>query len=471
MLHTISRWRLLNHGERVVVGVSGGPDSTALLALLSDLAKEWSLSLTAAHLDHCINPELGALTWEQTQEFAARLGLEWVGKRENVLQHQAREGGSLHQVARRVRYQFFDSVASQVGANVVATGHSADDQAETVLMRIFKGSGALGASGIPPKREADGVTIIRPLIAHRRTALAVFCRERELEYVEDPANVELSFLRSRVRHEVIPLLEKAFGHDVVPHIASFSDRLREDQKVLDKQVSLLMKNPGVERTSSGFTFPGNLLENEPPGLLKLLVIRVLEAIGGKTPRLKADHLDAVADTARREGRDRKIILPSGWEVSVGSSMVRIGLSLPSTFPLDALILKCPGSTEVRNLGIRLHVRRCRVAPDPLPAERADEAYFSAEAVRGGLSVRNRRPGDIIFPLGAPGRRKLKKVMIERKIPKTMRDRVPIIITGAEGDEEILWVVGVALSESCRIGKDDKELWHLRVESLIDSPQA
>lgn len=471
MVQAITRWSLLERGDHVVVGVSGGPDSTALLALLCDLADEWQLVLTAAHLDHGINRELGALAWEQTYELAARLGVRWVGEREDVPGHQAREGGSLHQVARRLRYRFFRSVASQEGAKLVATAHTADDQAETVLMRVLRGAGALGASGIPPKRQTKGVTIVRPLLAHRRSSLSALCSQRGLPFLEDPANVEVSFLRSRVRLEVLPLLEKAFGHDVVPHLAAFAERLREDREALDEQVSWLMKSPEVERSSTALVFPTSLLENKPPGLVKLLVIRALEALGGKAPRLRATQLDSVVDTARRRGKSRRIILPNGWEVSISSSVVRIGLRPPPVSPMEPVALKCPGSTEVGELGIRVHVSECRTAPETLPSERGGEAYLKAEAVREGLAVRNRRAGDMVFPLGAPGRRKLKKVMIDRKIPKTMRDTVPIIITGRGDDEEILWAVGVVLSERCRVGRGDTGLWHIKVEPLEDNDPA
>jgi len=144
MTRHVRRWGLLNPHDSVVVAVSGGPDSTALLALLCDLAKEWKLEVTAAHLDHGINREMGEVAWKQTRELAERFGVRWFGRREDVLQLQENEGASLHQVARRVRYKFFTSLASEVGAGLIATGHTADDQAETVLMRLLRGAGPLG---------------------------------------------------------------------------------------------------------------------------------------------------------------------------------------------------------------------------------------------------------------------------------------------------------------------------------------
>lgn len=465
MLASIDRWGLLSSGENVVVAVSGGPDSTALLALMCDLAKEWNLTLTAAHLDHGINPELGEIAWLQTQELAKRLGVKWVGKREDVLQARGQEGSSIHQVARRLRYQFFISVASQVGAELVATGHTADDQAETVLMRIMRGSGVLGASGIPAKRAAESATIIRPLLAHRRSDLAAFCRERDLPYVDDPANVEVSFLRSRVRHEVLPVLEKAFGHDVVPHIVSFAERLREDQEVLSEKVALLMSNPGVKRTSTALTFPRGILENESPSVIKLLLVRALEYIRGRPPRLKAVHLESLVSTATQGAHDCTVGLPGGFEVHWGKSIVRIGAVLPLVAPMKPVVLKCPGETEVPALGVRVKVAKCHPPPGNFPSERGDEVYIRFGAIRGGLSIRTRRPGDSFLPLGAPGRRKLKKVLIDRKVSRPSRDKVPIITTGAGSNEEILWVVGVALSESCRASSSDKEVWYIEVEPL------
>ncbi|MFQ6672696.1 MAG: tRNA lysidine(34) synthetase TilS, partial [Candidatus Tectimicrobiota bacterium] len=445
------------------VAVSGGPDSTALLALLHDVAKEWNLILTAAHLDHGINREMGEVAWAQTRDLAERFGIRWVGKREAVLRHQQREGGSLHQVARALRYRFFTSVAAEVGATVVATGHTADDQAETVLMRLLRGAGPLGVSGIPPKRAVAGATLIRPLLAHRKGTLKTLCLERGLPFVEDPANVELSFLRSRVRHEVIPLLEKVVGHDVVPHIAAYAERLREEQEALDREADAALSDPRVERTSEAIGFPPALLQSKPPSLQKRCVVRALDALRGRAPRLKAVHLDAVVEAVARGEAGRRITFPDGWEVVVGPHAVRIGRPTGHDPWVGSVSLQAPGSTDVPALGIRVHIERRRGHTGALPAERGTEAVWAEEAVRGTVTLRTRRPGDTIIPLGGPGRRKLKKVLIDRKVPRAERDRVPVITTGQGADEEILWVVGVVVSEACRLAPDASEVWYVKVE--------
>lgn len=465
LTQSIQRWELLRPGDKLVVAVSGGPDSTALIALLCGLAKEWRLELTLAHLDHGINKELGQAAWLQTKELADKLNVQWVGRREDVLKRKSESGGSVHQLAREKRYGFFVSVAKDVGAFKVATGHTADDQAETVLMRILSGSGSLGASGIPPKRDVGEVSIIRPLLAHRRFDLRAFCNARKLPFIEDPANLELSFLRSRVRHEALPLLEKVFGYDVVPHVAAFADKLREEKEFLDSEVSELLEHEHVHRTPSGLTFPRGLLEDKSRALTKRFVIRAVESISGRTPRLKAVHLDAASDAFSLECPSARVTMPGGLEVSVEGSSVWIGQPVEPSAPLESVVLSCPGSTDIPDLGIRIRVRRCKVPPGPLPAERDKEAYVGLGALRDALVVRGRRPGDTIVPLGSPGRRKLKKALIDRKVPRASRDRLPVIATGSPGDEEILWVVGVVLSEACRIDDKSEEAWRIEVEDI------
>lgn len=465
MTRHVRRWGLLKPHESVVVAVSGGADSTVLLALICDLAKEWKLEVTAAHLDHGINREMGEVAWRQTRELAERFGVRWFGRREDVLQLQENEGASLHQVARRVRYQFFTSVASEVGAGLIATGHTADDQAETVLMRLLRGTGPLGASGIPPKREISDVTIIRPLLAHRKKELEAYCTERELPFVEDPANVDVSFLRSRVRQEVIPLLEKVFGHDVVPHIAGFAERLREEQDALDREAEEVLSDPSVERTPTDIIIPRSLFESKPPSLQKRFILKALEALRGKTPRIRALHLESVVDAVARGRAGSSITFPGGFEAYVGTRAVRIGRS-PSHAPrLEPVSLQCPGSTDVPDLEVRVIIEKSRPPHRTLPPERAREVYLGKEAIQGPLALRTRRPGDTIYPLGAPGRRKLKKVLIDRKVPRYKRGSLPVITTGEGADEEILWVVGVVLSESCRLAPDSTEAWRVKVEQM------
>lgn len=465
MTDYVRRWSLLKSGESVVVAVSGGPDSTALLALMCDVAGRWDLQVTAVHLDHGINQEMGVSAWAQTRDLAERLGVRWIAKREDIPQRRKIEGGSLHQIARAVRYRFFTSVASEVGATVIATGHTADDQAETVLMRLLRGAGPLGASGIPPKRELRGATIVRPLLSHRKRTLRAICAERDLPFIEDPANVDLSFLRSRVRHEVIPLLEKAFGHEVVPHLAAFAGRLREEQEALDRDAQSILGDPQVERTPSAVVLPTALLESQSPSLQKRCVLRALEALQGQTPRIKAVHLESVAEAVARRRVGKKISLPGGWEVSVGSQAVRIERPVSEQPPLEPVSLQYPGSTDVPELGMRVRIEKRRVSPDALPTERENEVCMGDKAIRGALTLRTRRPGDTILPLGSPGRRKLKKVLIDRKVPRPMRARLPIITTGEGPQEEILWVVGVVLSESCRLAPHATEAWHVRAEPM------
>jgi tRNA(Ile)-lysidine synthase len=289
----------------------------------------------------------------------------------------------------------------------------------------------------------------------------------DLPFIDDPANVELSFLRSRVRHEVIPILEKTFGHDVVPHLAAFAERIREEQEALDRDAQAVLFDPQVERTPIALVVPTDLLESQSPSLQKRCVVRALELLQGQPPRIKALHLESVVEAVARRQPQRKVTLPGGWEVSVGPRAVRIGHPAPEEPPLDPVALPYPGSTDVPQLGMRVHIEKRRVSHEELPPERGSELYVGEGAVRGALTLRTRRPGDTIVPLGSPGRRKLKKVLIDRKVPRSIRERLAVITTGEGPDEEVLWVVGVVMSETCRLAPDATEAWHLQVEPMME----
>lgn len=228
---TIRRYRMLAGGERVVVAVSGGPDSATLLSVLAALRDDLPLELHVAHLNHALRPE-ASLDAEAAARMAKVHGCPYHEATEDVRAAAARDRRSLEDAARRARYDFLAGVARRIQAPVIATGHTLDDQAETVLMRLLRGSGPRGVAGIPPARSLDGLRVIRPLIDTPRAEVMKYVARHGLEAREDPTNRDLAILRNRVRLVLLPILE-GYNPDVRRALARLAEVLRDEAEALD----------------------------------------------------------------------------------------------------------------------------------------------------------------------------------------------------------------------------------------------
>lgn len=238
---------MVRPGERVLVALSGGPDSLCLLAVLTALRTELSIEIEAVHVDHGLRPE-AADEALRVQDLCAKAGIPCVVRRVRVRDHASEEGCSIQEAARELRYAACYEVAEEVGADRIAMGHTADDQAETVLMRLLRGAGPTGLAGIPPVRGM----VIRPLISVWREEVLAYCRSHDLPYIEDASNRSDKYLRNRVRHHLIPYLEKEYNPKIRGALCRLAEVLRADEDYLDAEVAMRYVSPEL----SGEVGPG-----------------------------------------------------------------------------------------------------------------------------------------------------------------------------------------------------------------------
>ena len=435
------------------MAVSGGADSVALSLLLRDLAPE--LGASVGGLIH-VNHGLRGADSDEDESFcralAARLGLAIEVRRADVAGLARTRRISIEAAARLARYDWFPDAAERLGASLVATGHTADDQAETVLLRLLRGSGARGVSGIRIKRGM----YVRPLLHCRRNALRAWLQEMGESWREDASNADIRVPRNRLRHEVMPLLED-LAPGAVPALARHAALAADDEAYLT----------GVaEKARPGFVFGDNEARlavsdlDVPPAIARRIIRMVAERVApGRTLSLK--HVEAVRRLAATDKVHSRLDLP-GLFVEKAGSALRISeaprLTRNQSQPWMAWperLLFTPGSVDLPEVGLTLEARPATSAPAAVSKSsesaagpgRAWQVSIRAASVTPSLIVRNRRPGDRFQPLGAPGRRKLQDVLVDRKIPRTERDGVPIVTTLTG---EILWVAGVAIAEACRV---------------------
>jgi tRNA(Ile)-lysidine synthase len=420
-------------GDGVVVAFSGGPDSSALLWGMSELAPRLGLRLFAAHLDHAM--DAGSAARETAAAcLAAQLGVPFVSARREVRCGESREAA-----ARRARYQFLEEVRQAAGARWVATAHHRDDQAETVLLRLLFGSGVEGLAGIRPMHGA----VVRPLLDAPRAELAAAVTAAGLVAVDDPTNRDLGVPRNRVRHRLLPALAGPNDPDLSSRLARLGSRAREAGAALDRRLAGLL----ITSTEAGGVAVGRAaLERLPAALWPFALAWLHRRAGAPYPAGAA----ARAELLRQLSGPGRTACDCGrgwrWEARGGLLVLLRTAAARQRVPDFTYTLEIPGELDVPEVSVRM--RLCRHAVEPWMFQgsphRAGLALPLTEGDR--VTIRNRRPGDRIRPLGADGSRRLKQVLIDRRVPRPVRERLPLLCVG----DRIAWVPGIAIEQRFRL---------------------
>ena len=418
-------------GASLLVAVSGGADSLALLELLREgFAGE---TLAVAHVNHLLRREA-----EEEAEFvaarAAAYRIPYLYRRVDVLARVAETGESVETAARELRYAALREMAQEAGATHIATGHTANDQAETVLMRLLRGAGPAGLAGIPPKRD----NIVRPLLPVWRWEILAFLEARGLAFRTDLSNYSTDFLRNRVRLELLPLLEAEYAPRLQERLVHLADLQRQDQEVLVGQADDFFRSLS-ERQPDGVALP--VLEDESLSLRRRLWRRAIVEVCGMLDDISYAHLEEI----RRLPPGQQVHLPGVRVLHEAGRLVflpapREGkeeVGIPDTMPV------IPGKLCFPTAACCLHLAE---SAGRLPIEHGDTAVLDARAVRGVLCVRSWRPGDRYRPLGAPGARKLQDIFTDARVPRRLRTRVPLLLD----EEGIIWLAGFRIAERVKI---------------------
>lgn len=417
----------------IVVGLSGGIDSTALLFGLKALEGELGLAVSAAHLDHGLDLDSRARQ-QHCAALAARLAVPFASERLPVPALR-RAGESLEAAGRRLRYEFLERVRRERSADYIATAHHLDDQAETVLLRLLFGSGLEGLAAILAVRGP----VLRPLLGRRRTELEAAIRELGLPPAEDPSNRDTSLARNRIRHLLLPSL---LGEDAAlpPRLAALAAGAARLNRALAAELRRRLRP--VRRGAAWGIELGGLLTL--PAVLQPWALSLLNRQAG-VPHPPSQ--EARAELARQLGAGSLVGCDCGggwrWEVRRG----RLEL-LPGGTPEPAFFytLRVPGEVELVELGMRVRLSEARFAAWMLRPE-PTRAGLALPLVAGDtVELRSRRPGDRVQPFGSSHRVRLKDLLINRGVPRRERGRLPLLVV----DGTLCWVPGVTIAEPCRV---------------------
>ena len=441
----------------MAVALSGGADSVALVWLLHevDALGDWPAGIAGLiHVNHGLRGDESARDEAFCRSLAERLTLPIEVAHADVAREARAAGLSIEAAGRATRYRFFAEAAARLDASIVATAHTLDDQAETVLLRLLRGAGSRGLSGIRRQRGP----FIRPLLDCRRADLRHYLADRGETYCEDSSNDDIAFVRNRIRHRLLPVIEQISPAGIVA-LARFAALSADDETYLE-QAAAEAAPAVVLSGSNGVQLDVEALAMLPPAIGRR-VVRLAAERAVPSEAFGAAHLEAVMQLA---GGDR----PAGSVDLPGLKVLRRGPTLflgvprprsgqgPETLGVSfERPLAVPGSVEVPEAGITLASELVTMKPtrdmeflhELHGDQTGDVAVLQATSFTVPLVVRSRRPGDRLRPLGAPGHRKLQDLLVDRKVPRDERDRVPIVVDAAG---QIVWVVGHSIAEECRV---------------------
>ena len=331
---TIAAHRLLAPRSRVVIGVSGGADSVALLQVLAALQHDWDLALHIAHLDHGLRAES-----EHDAEFVRTLGthrhIPTTIERREVSSICSREGWSLEDGARRIRYQFLLDVARRQSASAIALAHTADDQAETVLMRLLRGTGLMGLGAIPFKRPLEEVWVVRPLLDVRREDVLAYLERERLTYREDATNADARFVRNRIRHQLLPLLERDYNPNIKGALTQLAEQSRSDYAYLQDAAQRQWKRLANTRQPFEVSLSVAAFLRQPKALQRQLVRQAIQRLRGDLGEFEFRHWLEIEGLFTSRPVGAIVDLPGGLRLHRETDRVRVRLAPTPISPVDA----------------------------------------------------------------------------------------------------------------------------------------
>jgi tRNA(Ile)-lysidine synthase len=412
LLQGIRSCELIKPGDRVLVAVSGGPDSTALLVAMRELG----VDLAAAHFDHALRAGSDQVAGH-VGELCARLGVELVTER----RVSPMPRGSVQAGARALRYEFLERARTRVAADVVALAHTADDVVEGAVLHLMRGCGLPGLRGMPARRSA----YVRPMLGVWRTEVVEFLEQRGISAYADPANADLHFARARVRHEILPALERD-RPGIVRRFYAAARQASAMQEAVEREVDTLL--------AAGMPTAPDVAQMREPLAVELMKALYSRA-GGSQPALSRAHLASMLDLVRGGRGGRGIDLPRGRRFRiVGTYMEVMEPAIPSARP-------------------RLDVKSCAGCDDP-----------NAAHLRPGMQVHMgfRRPGLRMRPAGGRGSRKLQDILVDARVPREERDSWPLVFAG----ERLAWVPGVAVDADL-VSVSGEPAMHVAISPMPD----
>lgn len=445
--NTIIINNLIQYGDHVVVGVSGGPDSLCLLHILHSLSKELHLRLTAVHINHKMRPLEAEKDQHYTEAFCRELGIACRIFTFDVLDLAAKHGITSEEAGRQVRYKAFNQVMTEANAQKIAVAQNLNDQAETLLMRILRGTGTDGLAGMEYIRER---TIIRPLLDSSRGEIETYCRDNNLKPQIDQTNLMPIYTRNKIRLELIPYIQSNYNENIVQGLSRLSNIAREDKDYIYQTVDKVIAENAISIREDDrvaeirkITIPCSVINAQHPAVSKRIIIKLFGFMG-LVQDIQSVHLENALKLIKASATSLSTDFPGGY-------------SLKISYGLAEFLAKKKGLI-CKELG---KLSEALIRPDELSERKSTQyqQYFDYDSIQESnfeITLRTRKRGDFFSPLGMKGSKKIKEFFIDEKVPRDQRDSIPLVCTGSE----VIWIVGLRISEKYKITPCTKTILRL-----------
>lgn len=458
VLHTIEKYNLIEKGDNVIVGISGGPDSVCLLHIMHRLAERIGIKLYAVHVNHGLRGSESDEDEAFVRDFCSRLGVELKVHAADIAEIAKEKGISLEEAGREIRYREFHCFGEALGGAKIAVAHNKNDQAETLLMRLIRGTGLDGLKGMNHKRE----TVIRPLLDIPREDIESYCRENALAPRTDSSNLQSIYTRNKIRLGLIPYINQSFSTDIVETLYRTSLVLRDDYEAMEAAVRDAYRQCLMRCNESCVELDNGCLDTLHPGIAKRVVRSAIRKVKGDLKGIENKHIEDILDLIR-EGRTGAILqLPQGIRIARSYGIIKVHRD-PGKGRVQHFdhLLHTPGITSVEEIGGCIQseiIERNENSNRHLSQSGSSRQQFFdyeklLEGINKGIKIRNRRDGDIFKPFRSSGTKKLKEYFIDNKIPRDSRDKIPLIAK----NNEIVWVVGYKTSDNFKVTENTKRV--------------
>ncbi len=464
VLRFIRERHLANENETLLVGVSGGPDSVCLIHILASLSETLGIKLHIAHLNHLLRGAESDADADYVSALARELGIPATIERREVKAYQKEHRLSLEEAAREVRYAFFSEVARSLGADTVVVGHTADDQIETVLMHLVRGTGLAGLRGMQPlsaMRFTGGVElkIARPLLEVSRAETEAYCAARGLSPRSDSSNILTDRLRNKIRSQLVPLL-RDYNPDIDSALLRMAGAADSDLAYIEKEASRVWGKV-VREQPDGIAIDKDEFAKLHPALKRHLVRSALQNLLGDLQDIESVHIESLLDAlAKPAGKKLSLARGLAFHGDYDYGFITINKTLPCPYPAleGEHRLEIPGETELCGWRVKSSILTSRQKKG---SEKELQACFDLDVVGKELTVRGRRRGDRFQPLGMESPKKLQDFMVDAKISRSRRDNVPLVCS----PQHILWVVGWRIDHRARVTPSTRHVLCLEFDKI------
>ncbi|MEG1285028.1 MAG: tRNA lysidine(34) synthetase TilS [Romboutsia sp.] len=456
VLSTINKYNLIEKGDKIVLGLSGGPDSVCLLDILNRLKAELDIEIYAAHLNHQIRGIEAQKDALYNSKLCEEMGITFFLKSINVPNYCEEHGLSIEEGARKLRYEMFYEIMQKTKSNKIAIGHNLNDQAETVLMRMMRGTGLQGLKGIDYIRDK---VIIRPILDIERSEIEAYCEENNLQPRIDKTNLQSIYTRNKIRLELIPYMKDNFNSNIIESIVRMSNSLRNDNDYIEKEAELKFKEVSSIKEDIAEIYLEDYLKLH--SAMKVRVIRNgVKYILGDINFLDQKHIEDIIELENNNKINKRITLPRGvFAYRKKDSIILTTKEIVNEEIYFCYNIPSDGFIKIKELGIVIESQKMTV--ERYRSMKADKTSkgFDFNKIKGGITVRSRRQGDKIKL--AIGSKKIKDLFIDLKIPREDRCRIPVITD----EEDVICVGDYKISENYKIDVQTKEVLKISFKKL------